>query len=386
MSGEHRSRPAVSAKDPPGVESSVEADRARRQTDGVISPAAADSVPVADHEPRESHANQFGIVRLVLAGLVLLSHSFPLAQGFGHAEPLETLTRTTTFGDLAVDFFFVISGYLVSQSLDRSRSIRSYLTKRVRRIYPGFAVAIAVSIVLALACSGRWQNPDDLLNLALSYFILRQPVIAAAFGGNPYTTVNGSLWTIQYEFCCYLIPVAFLVMRLHRRTLLVFAVAISLILLSDFSPRDGGGALAPLHNGMRLAGMFAAGMGFRLLGEEWWGRPRLAFAAGVLCVLLLFGTFSAGIGLALPGGYALLALCRHPGRGLISRIGRRTDISYGVYLYAWPIQSVVVWIRPAIDPWLLFVLAMPLTLGAGWLSWSFVESRFLLKQRLRPTA
>lgn len=95
--------------------------------------------------PAEDHANQFGIVRLVLAALVLLSHSFPLAQGFVNSEPLRTLTCTTSFGELAVCFFFVISGYLVSESLARTRSIASYPGKRIRRIYSGFVVAVLVS-------------------------------------------------------------------------------------------------------------------------------------------------------------------------------------------------------------------------------------------------
>lgn len=326
-------------------------------------------------------ANQFGIVRLVLAALVLFSHSFPLADGFTQVEPLRKLTGTTTFGELAVDFFFVISGYLVSQSLDRSRSVGSYLSKRIRRIYPGYAVAVAFSIVLALACGGVWRNPADLNNLLLSYATLHQPVVSLAFAGNAYQVVNGSLWTIQYEFLCYLLPIVVLPLKHRRQGLIVLLAAVVLVVLSDLNPRAGTTMLARLHNAFRLSGMFLAGMSLNYLPERWLHRPALALVAAIIGAAALFAPGVAGLGVALAGGYAVLSLCKYAGRSRLSAIGRHTDISYGVYLYAWPLQSLVVWLVPGIGPWLVFMLALPMAIAAGLLSWHFIEAPFLRRQR-----
>src|SRR5271156_1804319 len=96
----------------------------------------------------DNRKNNLEFVRLLLAVLVILSHSFPLATGTERTEPLLMATRgQTTAGTIAVDLFFVLSGFLITNSFLSSSSLWGYLRKRIRRIYPGF---IAVSLVGAL--------------------------------------------------------------------------------------------------------------------------------------------------------------------------------------------------------------------------------------------
>jgi len=344
--------------------------------------AAAPSVTRAPAmRDRAATQNRFGVVRLILASAVILSHAFPLSLGQGVPDPLQASTGHVTIGDLAVNCFFVISGYLVSQSLARSRSVAGYLAKRIRRIYPGFAVAVLISLAIGLACGGAWRAESDLLPLALSLATLRQPVMTAAFAGNAYSVPNGSLWTIQYEFFCYLLPVAFLLVRLDDRRWVIAAASVALLLAADFNPRWAGLMLSPLYNLLRLTGMFLAGMALRLWIDPARLKPRHAAIAGALATAMMWSPVpNLLIGWA--GGFALLTLCLLPGVSPFWRIGQRDDVSYGVYLYGWPVESAVIWLLPGIGPWAVTALAVPVALVAGWLSWRLVESPFL-RWRLR---
>src|ERR1700687_2059412 len=105
------------------------------------------------------HFNNFNALRLVLAVLVIVSHAFPLSYGNADREPIVRLTGgLEAFGSVAVDLFFLISGMLITASWLRSKSMQSYLFKRLLRIYPGFLVASAVSILIALAFNPAFRH------------------------------------------------------------------------------------------------------------------------------------------------------------------------------------------------------------------------------------
>ena len=323
----------------------------------------------------EDRHNQFGIVRLALASLVIFSHSPPLTLPLArHFEPLEWLTGTTSFGDLAVDFFFVISGYLVSQSMARSRSIWSYLEKRVRRIFPGFLVAVGLSLLLAFATGGRLVGTWP--HLLLTALTLGQPVDVTAFAGNSYQIANGSLWTIRLEFLCYLLPIAAMLTGVLDRPRVLLAGALLLLAVSVLVGPPQSGPYSFLHNSSRLSGTFLAGMFFRVAAvNRFDGRAALGLLL-VACASL-FAWHTAGFGIALAGGYALLWLCLMPGRSRLAAIGRRTDVSYGVYLYGWPVQSLVVWLLPGIGWGYVFAIAAAVAIALGWVSWTMVEAPLL---------
>ena len=319
--------------------------------------------------------NQFGIVRLVLACLVILSHSppltLPLALNF---EPFEWLTGTTSFGDLAVDFFFVISGYLVSQSMARSRSIGSYLEKRVRRIYPGFIVATIASLLLAFATGGRLVGTwTHLLFTALT---LGQPIDVTAFSGNSYQIANGSLWTIRLEFMCYLLPSAAILTGVLDRPRILLAGALLLLAMSVLVGPPHSGSYSFLHNSSRLSGTFLAGMFFRVAAKDRLD-GRAALGLFLVACASLFTRYTAGFGIAFAGGHALLWLCLVPGHSRLAAIGRRTDVSYGVYLYGWPAQSLVIWLLPGIGWRYVFAISAPVAIALGWISWTMIEAPLL---------
>src|ERR1700723_1053671 len=104
---------------------------------------------------RSMKENNFDFLRLALAVLVIFSHSFPLGAGSEMHEPLRVLTHgQMTFGAFAVDLFFVMSGFLIAGSAERSRSLRLFLKKRVERIYPAFLVCTVLMVLVVLPLSG----------------------------------------------------------------------------------------------------------------------------------------------------------------------------------------------------------------------------------------
>ncbi len=155
-----------------------------------------------------SRNNNFNFLRLLLALLVLLSHSPELIDGDRHREILTNIFHRISFGELAVNGFFLLSGYLIVQSWQRTPKLYSFLRKRILRIYPGFSVAtlICIFVVIPLAVAPiNFFTPINFIVHLQEIFLLSPPSSPAIFQGKPYPLLNGAMWTIAYEFRCYLL-------------------------------------------------------------------------------------------------------------------------------------------------------------------------------------
>jgi len=164
----------------------------------------------------ERRPNNFNLMRLLLALAVIYSHSYPIALGREGEilhEPFCFLTHhLTTTGQLAVDAFFLISGFLITAIWMRSRTFVAYLMKRILRIYPGFVVAMGVSAALIWTLCPQFRatviNPWGwVISFFKNLLLLSNSSITGPgiFPGNPSPQVlNGPLWTIPVEFLCYL--------------------------------------------------------------------------------------------------------------------------------------------------------------------------------------
>jgi peptidoglycan/LPS O-acetylase OafA/YrhL len=341
--------------------------------------------------PFDQRDNNFDFIRLALSLLVIFSHSFPLSTGPQSGEPFMFMTRQqVTGGTAAVDFFFIISGFLITASYERSRSIGSYVMKRVRRIYPGFLVAMLFGLFVVLPVSGGYLEGTSLFSKVGGFVIqmlrLQEFSYAHAFSSNIYPNViNGSVWTIQYEFWCYL-GVVLLglsgVLRSAKMLVGLFCFSVLMGFLFFFygwAPKikflDMLFGYAPYW--ARLLPMYLAGVvAYRVRHHLLLKRSWIVTA----CVLLVAGAvIPHGWLIFFPaaGAYLVLALAFHPAVRLHtwSRFG---DFSYGTYLYAFPVQQLLMRrIGHPVSPMLLFVLAAPLSVGCAVLSWHGVEKWFL---------
>ena len=341
-----------------------------------------------------SRNNNFNLLRFLLATLVILSHSFELVDGNGHREILRRIFGTVTFGELAVDGFFLLSGFLIVQSWSRTPNLLDFLQKRALRIYPGFIVA---SLVCAFAVGPLGSDPHryfaqfHLLRFLEGVLLLRIPLVPPVFQGQPYPSINGSMWTIGYEFRCYLLVALLGLCGVVARKWWWLGLSGAFLLLSlrpefvtRMSPHELRGLSQDPVTLIRFLSLFCTGGSFYLFRERIRYHGGWALIAALLLVACLFGAKTAHFGLVVGGAYVLFWFAFTPFTPL-QRFQTWPDISYGVYLYGWPVQKLLLWYLPALSPWFLFGIACTLSCGCGWLSWHLVE-RPALRLKRQPDA
>lgn len=310
-------------------------------------------------------SNSFDLVRLGLATTVIFSHARTLTgDGDLARDPVFHLYGTGTSGQLAVIGFLIVSGYLISQSWRRNPVFEDYVRNRILRIAPGFFTAywlsIALGIALVAGTVGHAGSPDW-FKLIARCILLQPPVVQNVFPGHPFDDLNGSLWTIPLEAFCYVItPIV-----MFRRAALI-GVAVVILALVLLMP-EGSPVWYP-----RGVFAFLCGALYGLIRAPN-SRPPVAIISASLAVLLVGLSLPRLWHIAVPVAATMplieLAKLRSP------RL--RWDISYGVYLYAWPIEKVLIQSGLS-NSWVVFAAALPLSLVAGFLSWITIERRALL--------
>ena len=336
--------------------------------------------------------NNFGIIRLVLALLVIVSHVQELMDGNRSNELLTRLFHTKSFGDVAVDGFFVLSGCMILQSWQHVPELWPYLCKRCLRIYPAFITATLVAALFigpAIAPQGQYWQSLSLLKVIKSALELYPTVLPFEFSKLHFGDINLSMWTISYEFRCYLlVPLIGALGALgSRRAWPLMAATLAGLQLLIVLPTGNGHGLIHVLLGTfaelaRLVMCFSVGCSFYLyrhrISTE---RPHLFASAGLL-VLCLMNARTVHIGVAIFGGYLLLqaAACQN---AVLIKLRKLPDISYGVYLYAWPVTQLLLWFNISHGYLPLLVATGVFSAILGTASWYLIEKPALsIRDRL----
>ena len=328
--------------------------------------------------------NNFDLLRLLFAGVVCLVHAYELS-GFHQLSAIASMLSSA----IAVKAFFVVSGFLIFMSYERSASLGSYASKRIRRIYPAYFVVIVLCAFGLLIVSSK--IPVDFFstswirylvaNLAFLNFI--QPTLPGVFEANKLAAVNGALWTLKIEVMFYLtVPLIVLMFRRFSHfPVLVFLYGASVTyswLMSMLAERSGSGLYIEL--GRQLPGQlsyFIAGAFFYYFLHIF--ERKAAYFISFAIALLLAGKF---IPLAVFDPFILativtfLALVPYLGN-----FGKYGDFSYGVYILHFPIIQILLhttWFSNE-EAWLFLVCVIVITLGFGILMWHLVEKQFLYR-------
>jgi peptidoglycan/LPS O-acetylase OafA/YrhL len=328
-----------------------------------------------------SKDNNFGSIRLVLASLVILSHSPELIDGNNSREILTNIFGTISFGEMAVDGFFIVSGFLIAKSF-RDSSLLSYFAKRIVRIYPGFLVCFALcAFVLAPAVVGvAALVPGTVLAGLVEAIRLSPPLAAGRFPDVAFGSLNGSLWTIAHEFRCYIIAAGCGLLGLYGPRGKWIFLAITGLLLALNAGLAANLAL-PLpasvmarEVAIRLTGMFFVGTCFFLFRDQ----VTLSKWAGMLSfAFLMAGLFSPSLAeaaVATFGAYFIFWLAYGVPVGRLEAFARKQDLSYGIYLYAWPIQNSLIYWLGIENHLVLSAITLVAAAALAWLSWTFVEN------------
>lgn len=339
-----------------------------------------------------TRSGSFDTIRLVAALLVYHSHSFALA---GRPEPG---VPGYSLGGVAVLIFFAVSGYWVSQSA-LQRSFGAFVLARALRIFPGLAVSLVV-VILACALASSIPVNDYLVQPSTWRFMQNAaPFFLPAVGGIPGVFedgavhgVNGSLWTLQYEVMCYVVlGVAALFGRTGVRLAMVaaalFGAAVLAIMVTAGSTAVGERSIVLIdHLQVRWIAIFGAAFAF----GAWLSRfddLRLGIAI-VVSALAVGLTWKEPI-LCLAAGpffYGAAAIWLGRRFDLDHRITRGRDLSYGIYIYAFPCQQLAVRLIEPKDQLgfaLYYLVGLAATVALAALSWKLVEKPALrLKGRI----
>ncbi len=317
--------------------------------------------------------NNLTLLRLLAALSVLVSHAFFLVRG---DEPLFARLHETP-GSIAVDVFFVVSGFLVTRSLFAREDAVAFCCARVLRIFPGLVVE-AIFVAVAL---GAFQSPLPASEYFASFlplnYVFTTATLRIGTGALPGVALpNASLWSLPLEVALYcMLLVSWLAARAvatrDRGQGTAWATAIAcaaLFALAAFWFTRSGG--------IKLAAMFGAGIACHFLRRRIrlsWLLAGLAF--GVILISAVNGTaFRVALVCLLP--YLVMCAAYLP-RGRILKFNALGDYSYGVYIYAFPIQLVAVHRLAHAGVWTIIALTSVASLAMAILSWKFVEEQAL---------
>lgn len=327
--------------------------------------------------------NSFDLLRLFAATLVLYSHQHSL---LGLSEP--DFFGWTTLGGIGVSIFFYLSGLLVWSSWARDPDLWRFFVRRSLRIFPALWVVVFVTVVIlgpALsksALTDYFVSPETWRYVSTALLIIRRG-LPGVFADNPFPdAINGSLWTLPVEFLCYVSVAAIGGLTLIKRNWLMGWCLVFAVLTATFGPQWMGARFA-LH--------------FEMVAFFWWGvmygyvrsRPVHEYKGWMLLVcsvLIVFWCLGPhGVErtyvLLLAAALVVIAQLTPWGSLLTDRLG---DLSYGMYIFAFPVQQFIVEMGRSRD-WAFsthLTLSFFLTSVLAYVSWHVIEKRAL---RFKPS-
>jgi peptidoglycan/LPS O-acetylase OafA/YrhL len=321
--------------------------------------------------------NNIDLLRLILAILVLYGHSFSLTRP-GLIEPIGNLMGILSIHLISVNAFFVISGFLITASINRS-NIFFYSISRLLRIYPALIVSIIVTIIFfglfitELRFSEFLEHPQTAKFLRNT--ILYDTVVGllpSTLQGRPYEVINGSLWTLVVELRCYFIVGILGVLGILRDRLFgsITILALIFLMFSDIGPNIP--LIHEKNNWLRVTAHFFAGALF------WLNRDIIKLKKGFFTFSLLFyflikGTPNFLLLSLIPFTYMVLFL------GYYKTVFNPTkyigDISYGMYIYAFPVQQALGYYFPNINVYVHAIFSLLITSVLSKLSWDLIEKK-----------
>lgn len=335
--------------------------------------------------------NNYNIIRFIAASLVLYSHSFPLSFGFGNAEPLK-IAVGMTWGNLAVDVFFITSGFLITGSYFSRNNVIAFVWARVLRIYPALIINMIFCVYIVGLYFTEKIKIDYIIDSQTVSFFLRNSLL---FWGISYKlpgvfhdiplqdVVNGSLWTLPYEVKMYAILAFTLIfysifkkslikIKFNTISLCVVFSCLIVYFFNHFHPFLSDALL----KFVRLFSVFFTGSLFYIYRDK----IRLSSKWFFIALFILLASaknddlFFVFYYLFLP--YIVFYLAYVPS-GKIRKFNQFGDYSYGLYIYAFPVQQSVAAFRPGITVSEMILYSSITTFALSFLSWHLIEKRFL---------
>jgi len=342
-----------------------------------------------------SEQNSFDFLRLLFAFAVFISH-FGILTGANIIFPISS--------PQGVAGFFIISGFLITQSYYRSSGLLDYMKKRVRRIVPAYvlvvvACAVFLSLVSSLSFSEYFGSKTFFKYVAanLSFLNFIQPDLPGVFTANSYPYINGALWTIKVELALYaFIPL--LTLFLNRKPFFVltgvyvasFIFVYGMNYLYNSSGKEFYSILSRQFVGQ--ARYFISGIillfyfdFFRKNIKYFLPLAAIIFIARYSFISKYYIDFQAAnifINILYPFSFAVLIIYFAYYFKKLACFSIYGDFSYGMYLFHYPVIQTMIylgWFKE--NPALLFTVCFVIVLSLSCLSWHLLEKHFLRHKR-----
>lgn len=331
--------------------------------------------------------NNFDFLRFYFAFIVVVGHIIAVTN-LDIFQPYAPFFNTY----IPVTAFFCISGFLISSSYTRNKSLSKYFKKRAARILPAYILiillcAVFLSFISEYSFSEYFTNPQLfkylLANLTFQNFIA--PCLPGVFTGDNMIncTVNGALWTLKIEVAFYIIvPLLFYFMKYIKRKYIILLIIYILSIIYQTTLEELAGATGNNLLGIlsrQLPGFmsyFACGMALHYYFDIFIKYKKWFFIAG----LILF-FFERYMGWEILAPFALSSLVFSIAYSLkwLNNFGKYGDISYGIYIFHFPIIKLAIEFNffDRYNPYLVALSIILTVLLTGFLSWHLLEKRFL---------
>lgn len=327
--------------------------------------------------------NNFDLLRFLFAGTVCLVHTCELS---GYKELY--ILKTFLSSGVAVKSFFVLSGFLIFMSYERSESKKSYIKKRVRRIYPAYFTSIVMfAVFLALLSTNTAEKyfSTDWIKYVfanLTFLNFLQHTLPGVFETNKLPVVNGALWTLKIEVMFYMtVPFFVFLFRKfgHLKTIMFFyCISVTYSISCSYMMERTGFDLYSIL-GRQLPGQLSyfLGGGFFYYNLHFFKKYNHYFflVATLFLILHVFHPLPYLEPFALASLVVFLGFFYYMGK-----FGKYGDFSYGIYITHFPIIQIILelgWFKDS--PWLYLTTVVMFTLISAVIMWHFVEKRFLSK-------
>jgi peptidoglycan/LPS O-acetylase OafA/YrhL len=326
----------------------------------------------------QRNLNNFDLVRLIAALMVVFGHTFELFKNNGYYDPVKTLFHESA-GTLAVYIFFFLSGIFITGSFLNKKDHLSFVRARVLRIWPALIVCTLLTVfVIGPIFTTHLDKYFRLLRtwkfIASNLLLFRAVThrLPGVFISNHYgRIINGSLWTLPWEIICYGLVFLFGVTRLVKNWAMGISFLLILALLFVFN-QTGDGMLE-----VRIVLFFIAGSLAYLNKEHIPVDYRVCLALIVLTALSYPTTLFQPV-LYVTLAYTALVLGAST---IFKRIKLPGDYSYGIYIYGFLVQQGVNHLYPNLNPYQGLAITIPVVVVLGALSWHLIERRAIVYGR-----
>ncbi len=338
--------------------------------------------------------NNFNLIRFIAAFAVLVSHSYAIHFGSPELEPLHHLLGRS-LGSFAVDIFFVTSGFLIYSSLDRRPSLKDYAISRFLRIYPGLFIMILITVFALGPIVTNLSTTDYFLSAQILEYTFKNSILLfrvnyelpGVFSENPLgTAVNGSLWSLPFELYMYItLPIIIISGKHVSRKLKEspeYSILLFLLLISAFRHLVEFNSLF-IHKFLVLSELFFSGALIYSIRKSIPINYSYFTASLALALICIANKETSNVIFSLTLSYIIVWISYKPA-GIIRRFNNIEDYSYGLYIYAFPIQQTITHFDIAKNVSTHILISFIFTLGFAMLSWKIVEKRALtLKKNLK---